>query len=257
MVISLEDIDPKPLDIVIPVYNEAEVILSTLNEIKEKIVIEHNIIIVYDFKEDTTVPVVNQYIIDNNIEHISLVKNKYGRGVLKAIKSGFEKASSEAVLVVMGDASDDLVAVAHMYQKILEGYDVICGSRYMKGGKQIGGPKFKKFLSRMAGLSLHWVTGIPSHDVSNSFKLYRRSLIESIEIESTGGFEIGLEILVKAFLSGKKITEVPSIWRDRAAGVSNFKLLKWLPHYLHWYCLAIKGRFSKTSEIFIKVKDHE
>ena len=84
-----------------------------------------------------------------------------------------------------------------MMKKFAEGYDVICGSRYMKGGSQTGGPWLKKTLSRMAGISLHLITGIPSHDVSNSFKLYRRSLVQSINIESTGGFEIGMEILVK------------------------------------------------------------
>lgn len=233
------------LDIIIPVYNEDKVICDTLNEVKTKITVENRILIVFDFDEDTTVPVVNQYVRENSGINIQLVKNSFGNGVLNAIRTGFEHADAEAVLVVMGDASDDLIAVEKMYQKIQEGYDIVCGSRYMSGGKQIGGQKFKKFLSRMAGLSLHLLTGIPTHDISNSFKLYRTSLVKSITVESTGGFEIGLEILVKAFLNGYKITEVPSIWKDRTAGESRFKLIKWLPCYLRWYLLAVKGKFLK------------
>jgi glycosyltransferase involved in cell wall biosynthesis len=234
-----------PLDIIIPVYNEADVISQTLDEIAQKIDIQHRILIVYDFDEDSTVPVVKKYIKKNNIKHIVLCKNILGKGALNAIKTGFKKAESESILVVMGDASDDLIAVKFMYQKIQEGCDVVCGSRYMQGGKQIGGPVFKKFLSRMAGLSLNLLTGIPVHDVTNSFKIYRRSFIESIEIESVGGFEIGMEILVKAFLNGKKIDEVPSTWHDRTDGTSNFKLFKWLPHYLKWYFIAVVGRCFK------------
>ena len=116
---------------------------------------------------------------------------------------------------------------------------MLCGSRYMKGGKQNGGPVLKGLFSRYAGLSLHFLTGIPTHDCSNSFKLYRRSMLENILIESDGGFEIGLEILVKAYTTGHSVTEVPSEWNDRENGQSNFHMWKWLPKYLHWYFYCI------------------
>ena len=59
----------------------------------------------------------------------------------------------------MADLSDKLEIIDAMYKKAkTENYDIICGSRYMKGGKQIGGPKFKGFLSKMAGKSLHFLT---------------------------------------------------------------------------------------------------
>jgi dolichol-phosphate mannosyltransferase len=165
-----------------------------------------------------------------------------------AIKTGFEAASDGAILVVMADSSDDLAVVNAMFERISQGYDIVCGSRYMKGGKQIGGPKLKGFLSRMAGISLHWFTGIPVHDISNSFKMYRKSVLNRIQIESTGGFEIGMEIVVKAYLEGGKITEIPSIWRDRTTGTSRFKLGKWLPKYIKWYLYAIKHNIVKKIE---------
>lgn len=226
------------IQVIIPVYNEGENILQTLEEIRSKISVPKQILVVYDFEEDNTLPVLRGYMKENGSASLSLIKNKYGKGVLNAIRTGFEASREEVVLVVMADNSDDLVVADAMFAKIKEGFDIVCASRYMKGGKQIGGPKIKGFLSRMAGLSLYYLFGFPVHDVSNSFKMYRKKVIDGIQLESKGGFEIGMEILVKAFSSGYKITEIPSVWKERTAGKSRFKILKWLPGYLHWYRLA-------------------
>ena len=227
------------LNIVIPVYNEAENIKNTISEINQRVSTPHKIFIIYDFDEDNTLPVVRNLMKEQN--NIELVKNKYGKGVLNAIKTGFENIKEGVILVVMADLSDDLSKVDEMFEKISEGYDIVCGSRYMKGGRQIGGPRFKKLLSRLAGVSLHYLTGIPTHDITNSFKMYTKKVLDDIKIESNGGFELGMEIVIKAFFKGYKITEVPCVWRDRSAGKSRFKLWKWLPNYIYWYLFAISG----------------
>jgi len=231
------------INVVIPVYNERENIKKTLDEIEGKIKTSHIIFFVYDFDEDNTIPIVKNFQKNNN-SNIVLVKNKYGKGVLNAIKTGFETVEGGIVLVVMADLSDDLSTVDEMFREINNGYDLVCGSRYMKGGKQIGGPWFKKLLSRAAGVSLNYLVGIPTHDVTNSFKMYKMNILNDITIESNGGFELGMEIVVKAWIKGYKITEVPSVWRDRCAGESRFMLVKWLPKYIHWYLLAVKNVFS-------------
>lgn len=233
------------LDIVVPVYNEDKGILRLLEEIEREIKISKHILIVYDFEEDTTVPLVREHQNDYSYS-IDLVFNTIGRGVLNAIKMGMQVAKEEMVLVVMADSSDRLDVVDNMCS-LMEGggYDLVCGSRYMKGGKQNGGPFLKSLFSRIAGLSLHILSGIPTHDCTNSFKLYRRTMLRQIDIESTGGFEIGLEILVKAYAAGFKITEVPSEWFDREEGESNFHMWKWMPSYLHWYFYCIKNTWLK------------
>jgi hypothetical protein len=115
----------------------------------------------------------------------------------------------------------------------------------MRGGHQVGGPFFKRLMSRTAGLTLHWFAGVPTHDPTNNFKLYSRRFLEATMIESEAGFELALELTVKATLQGRRVAEVPTTWRDRTAGQSNFKLRKWLPHYLHWYRVAFVGRFTR------------
>jgi hypothetical protein len=94
----------------------------------------------------------------------------------------------------------------------------------------------------MAGISLHWLSGLPTHDATNAFRAYRRSVLLETPIESTGGFEYSLEITAKAYARGRRITEVPSTWRDRSAGQSRFKLRAWLPLYLKWYRYALTHR---------------
>lgn len=226
------------LDIVIPVYNEGENIGRTLAEIEEKVRTPHRIWIVYDFDEDNTLPAVRRW--NGPGETIRLARNRYGRGVLNAIRTGFDLVEDGAVLVVMADSSDDLAVADAMFAKVNEGYDIVCGSRYMQGGRQIGGPRLKKLLSRAAGISLRYLAGIPTHDVSNSFKMYTTRVLRSVQIESAGGFEIGMEILVKAHAQGSRIAEVPSTWRDRTTGESRFRLWKWLPSYLRWYWFAMR-----------------
>lgn len=226
------------LDIVIPVYNEGENICRTLAEIEEKVRTPHRIWIVYDFDEDNTLPALRGW--KGPADTIRLARNRYGRGVLNAIKTGFDLVEDGVVLVVMADSSDDLAVTDAMFAKINDGFDLVCGSRYMKGGKQIGGPRLKKLMSRAAGMSLRYLAGIPTHDVSNSFKMYTTRVLKSARIESAGGFEIGMEILVKAHAQGYRIAEVPSTWRDRTAGKSRFRLWKWLPSYLHWYWFAMR-----------------
>ena len=66
-------------------------------------------------------------------------------------------------------------------------------------------------------------------------------------IESTAGFELALELTVKATTMGRPVAEVPTTWRDRTAGQSNFKLRKWLPHYLRWYMVAVRHRLSRLA----------
>jgi len=230
------------LSIVVPVYNEDKNILNLLEQIRNNIGKDKETLIVYDFDEDSTIPVVKKNIGNFDSLGIKLIKNDIGRGVVNALKKGLACSKGEAVLVLMADLSDDLSIVEKMMKKLDGGYDIVCGSRYMRGGKQIGGGKFKKSLSGLAGRSLKFLSRIPTNDVTNNFKMYRRSMLDEINIESKGGFEIAMEITVKAYKRGFKITEIPSVWLDRTEGSSNFKIWKWIPHYLKWYFYCLFTR---------------
>jgi dolichol-phosphate mannosyltransferase len=229
------------LSIVIPVYNEGANFPGLWRELSSSIKSAFTAYVVYDFDQDDTVPVVSSAIAEGE-SRLRLIKNDRGRGVVHAIMSGFEAVASGPVLVVMADLSDDLSKIDSMLALYFDGYDVVVGSRYMRGGRLVGGPFFKQLLSRLAGTSLWWLRGLPTHDATNAFKIYDRDMIKSFNVESRLGFELNLELTVKAFLAGHRIAEVPSTWRDRTAGESRFRLWKWLPHYLQWYFYAFQRK---------------
>ena len=201
------------------------------------------VLVVHDFDEDTTVPVVKR--LQAEMPELRLHRNTLGRGVLNAIKSGLSVSAAPIVLVTMGDGSDDPKDIDPMFELARGGADVVAGSRYMKGGRQLGGPLLKRSMSRVAGLSLHWVGGLPVHDATSNFRMYSRRLLDRVTIESDGGFELGIELTVKAYRLGMRVAEVPTTWRDRTAGESRFQLWKWLPRYLRWYRVGVAGRFAK------------
>jgi dolichol-phosphate mannosyltransferase len=236
-------IDAPELSVVLPVYNEGEAVEPVLRALSAGIRTPHELVVVYDFDADTTVPVVDRLAAE--IPNLRGLRNDLGRGVLNAMRAGIAGTTGPYVLISMADGSDEPHVVDPMVALAREGADVVSASRYMKGGHQVGGPLLKRLMSRAAGLSLHWLAGVPTHDPTNNFKLYRRSFLEATPIESTAGFELALELTVKATLARRPIAEVPTTWRDRTAGESNFRLRKWLPHYLHWYVVAMRGRFRR------------
>ena len=230
------------LAIILPVYNEGEAVESVLRALSAAVMTPHELVVVYDFDGDTTVPVVAR--LAGEIPNLRGLRNDLGRGVLNAMKAGIAGTSAPYVLISMADGSDEPQVVDPMVGLARSGADVVSASRYMRGGHQVGGPLVKRLMSRAAGLTLHWFAGVPTHDPTNNFKLYSRSFLDATTIESQAGFELALELTVKATLDGRRVAEVPTTWRDRTAGQSNFKLRKWLPHYLHWYWTAIRGRWS-------------
>ena len=231
------------LTLVIPVYDEGDNIAATLRGIAEHVRVPYRIHLVYDKDDDNTLPPARA-VADELDLPLHFVKNNYGRGVLNAIKTGLYTAETEYIIVTMADLSDPPEVVNRLVDVAMaEKADLVCASRYMPQGKQIGGPFLKSLLSRTAGLSLYYLAAVPTRDATNSFKLYTKRLFEKIEIESEGGFELGLEIVVKAHFAGFKVIEVPTVWRDRTAGESRFRLLAWIPHYLRWYLYAFKQRY--------------
>lgn len=229
------------LSIVMPVYNEGKVIAQTISRVETAVKTSHELLIVYDMDEDSTVPVVKK--LKTRFPNVKLVKNIYGRGALNALKTGISRARGDAVCIMMADLTDDPTVLNSMMQKLEDGFDVVAASRYMTGGRQVGGPIIKQILSRAAGISLHFLVGLPTHDPTNSFRLYSRDFLRKTKIESDGGFELGLELTAKAHFGGYKVGEVPTTW-TYLAKESRFLMRKWIPKYLKWYFWAIKQRLA-------------
>jgi dolichol-phosphate mannosyltransferase len=225
----------RPLTVVVPVYNEGANFAAWVAGSAPYLPPGTEVRVVYDFDEDDTLPVVRELAARG--ANLKLVRNR-ARGVLNALLTGITSVDAGPVLVSMADLSDDFAIIPEMLAAYQAGATVVVASRYMKGGRQIGGPWLKGQLSRWGGVSLHKVARFPVHDATNSFRLYDAAFVRSLTIESKGGFEIGFEITLKAWMAKKIVTEIPCTWQDRVAGESRFNLRKWLPLYARLWARA-------------------
>jgi len=230
------------LAVIIPVRNEEENITATLENLQKSLDINHEVVVVNDYSVDNTKKIVEDLM--QIYKNVRIVDNIYSAGLVNAFKTGLKLCRSKIVVFLMGDSCDSISTVKDMHNKIIEGYDVVCGSRYMQGGTRIGGDKIKAFFSRFVGKTIHFFTKIPTHDISNNFKMYRKVVIENIDIKSKS-FESPLEILLKLYYKGYRITEVPTVWKELRKGKSNFKIFKLTLPYLRWYVWAIFMEIKK------------
>ena len=235
--------DPR-CSIVIPARNESHGILETLSRIVTAMTIPFECLVVVDSLEDSTIAPVQEFAI--KFPHFKCLVNISGQGPAAALQYGIDRSNSEVIVITMADGSDDPKIIPNLVSIVENGAAVAVASRYMKGGQQIGASWFKKSLSKSVGKSLSLLPGINTKDATNSFKAYDRSFLEHVKIESSHGFEMGLELVAKAKRFGYLVSEIPTIWIERTQGISNFKLFKWAPRYLHWYFYALKPQRSLT-----------
>lgn len=242
----------KKLDIVIPVYNEGENIAAVLNSLEKNVTVPFRVLICYDQDTDNTLPVVRNIAKDLSFE-VKLIKN-CGSGAHKAVITGFNTSDAPAVLVFPADDTQNAKIIDRMFDKFKHGYDIVAASRFTKGGCMKGCPWLKSFLVRSASFTLNWFASIPIKDASNGFRLFSRSLIDTVMIESSHGFSYSLELLVKCRRLRWKITEIPSVWYERDKGQSHFHLFKWLPDYLHWYFYGFMTKYLRKMPKDVKLK---
>jgi len=230
--------------VIIPASNESLNIVKTIGDLRALYNSSIDVIVVVDFAEDTTISFFNQ--IEGKPKSYRIVIQSYGAGPANAIRFGIDQANTECVVVMMADGSDDVRAIKELSNLVSRGVAVACASRYMPGGQQIGGPRFKRFLSKSAGKIVYTFAGVGTHDPTNSFKAYSREIVRKVGIESRSGFEIGIELVSKAHRLRLPIAEIPTIWLDRTNGNSKFLLARWAPKYLPWFFNCFAPKKSKS-----------
>ena len=222
------------LDILIPVFNENETIVKTLKNILIFVKCNYKVLICYDYDDDPTLKIIKKKF--PNEPKIIFVKN-FSQGFNNALISGFKKATGEAVIFFMADDHINHNVIDLCYEKFKEGYQIICPSRFISGGKMIGNPFLKATLTRIASFFLFYFTTFPIKDSTNSFRLFPRELID--KVESNKGFTLSLELTAKAHRLGYKIVELPTTWIERNKGKSRFKLFTFIMPYTKWLLYII------------------
>jgi dolichol-phosphate mannosyltransferase len=230
------------VSVVVPACNEGEHITGVLDRLFESVRLSCDVLVIVDSPDDTTIPAAERYA--EKESRLRCLVNTYGPGPANAIKYGIDAATAPVVVVTMADGCDDARQINELVRLVERGVAVAAASRYMPGGQQVGGPVLKGTLSRVAGRSLRMLAHVGTRDATNSFKAYSTEFVRQVGIDSWGGFEIGIELTAKAKRLRLPVAEIPTIWLDRQAGISNFKVAQWVPSYLRWYRFAFGPRLT-------------
>lgn len=214
------------ISIIIPFHNEeklAEKAIKKTNGALSKENLNYEIIAVNDNSDDNTEAIISNLARKNKkIKLVNKRSKKRGpTGLGSALIFGFNNSSGDVLIPFMGDLSDNPSDIPKLIKKIKEGYDVVCGSRFVNGGYVKDYPSVKLVINRLWNNVFSFLFGMKIKDISNAFKAYKKEVIETVKPNSKG-FEITAEVLLKAHIEGFKITEVPVSWYGRKYGESKF-----------------------------------
>lgn len=213
------------LSVVIPMYNEEENVVSTVDRIKEalkNLKDRWEIVLVDDGSTDRTLALSREIAgQDSKIRVFSYSPNR-GRG--KALRTGFSRSQGEIVVTLDADLSYDPREIVRLFEELKKekDLDVIIGSPYAKGGKALGVPLLRLLISKLGNKIVGFALPGKLGTVTGIFRAYRRKVLDSMDLESEGK-EIHLEILSKVLALKYKVKEIPAILRGRKKGKSKFK----------------------------------
>lgn len=225
----------KPLTIVIPVRDEAETISGTITQLQQSVKTPHLIYIADDHIRhlDRTHDEVLK--LQHTYRNILWVPKKSGDtdGFGPALCRAIRKTSTLYTVIVMSDSSDDVKTIDEMYKTIrLHKTDIVCGSRYGKTGKKIGGPPLQNFLSWLLNNGL-FLFGFPTHDATNAFKLYNTKFLQRVLPEHpSSGVEFSFELSLIAKKHCARWNDCFTTWTGRTKGESKVRLWARGPKYI-------------------------
>ncbi|MCU0707975.1 MAG: glycosyltransferase family 2 protein [Pirellula sp.] len=200
-----------PLSVVIPVFNER----NTIQQVIERVAslrIDKQIIVVDDGSTDGTREILASYVGRPGIE---IVLHSCNQGKGAALRSGFEQAQGEVVIVQDADLEYDPQDILTVIQPVLAGQcDVCYGSRYLDSIHQ-DPSALHRFGNWLLTQFSNWMTSHRLTDMETCYKAVRRSVLKSITIEQRRfGFEP--EITAKLARGGHRIVEVPVSYKSRS-----------------------------------------
>ena len=200
----------KKVSIVVPIYNERGTLLKIIDRIEkaETLGLEKEIILVDDGSTDGTRDILKT--LEDKYEVFYHKKNQ-GKG--GALRTGFQKATGDIILVQDADLEYDPKEYPLLLRPILEGKtDAVYGSRLLKSN-----PKFRQAYY-WGGVLISWLTNIlygsRLTDVSTCYKAFRAPALKSLELK-TNGFEFEVEVTIKALKKNYNILEVPIDYSPR------------------------------------------
>lgn len=224
---DLSRVRPPPLrlSVVIPAHNEegsigatAEALVTTLTAER----IPHEILVIDDASSDGTARVIDD--VSTRYPSVRCVRSHLPPGFGYAVRAGLERFSGDAVAIFMADSSDSPADLVRYYRVLMDGFDCVFGSRFVKGGRTSEYPLVKLVLNRLVNLAIRVMFRHGYNDTTNAFKAYRREVIDNIQPLLSSHFNLTVEMPLKAVTRGHTFQVVPITWTNRRHGVSKLRL---------------------------------
>lgn len=239
-------VDPSKAIIVVPTYNEYENVERLVGEI-HRFQPQVNILFVDDSSPDGTSDLIKKIQQENS--NIYLLERQGKMGLGSAYIAGFKFALEkgfEYIFEMDADFSHDPKEIPNFLEAI-ELYDLVLGSRYIKGVNVVNWPLKRLLLSYFANMYTRIITGISVRDSTGGFKCFRRQVLEDIDLNNikSNGYAFQIEINFKAWKKGFRLKEIPIIFIDRVFGQSKLsKKIMWEAIFLVWK-LRFNSLFGK------------
>ncbi len=213
----------------VPTYNERQNIGELIRLLHERAQ-EAEILVVDDSSPDGTFEEVKVLQGNDNKLHL-LLRDRSVKGRGWAGRDGFRKAlfmGADFVVEMDSDLSHQPKFVPDLLEPLLsKDADVVIGSRYIKGGRDLDRPFYRQMTSNFAKLYLRWVLGLKVKDPTSGFRAFTSEALQKIKVDTLKArdpFTIS-EILFRCFQANLRIVEVPIEFIDRSKGIS--KLHAW------------------------------
>ena len=235
------------ISIVLPAFKEEEnlkILLPKINNTLNEMNILYEVLVV-----DAMSPQDGTYDIckENKVKYTN---RKHGNLYGDAIRTGIDIATGKWIIILDADGSHNPKDFKNLYNKVIEGYDIVVGSRYANGGNSHNGA-ILKLMSFIVNSVYRVAFQFKLKDISNSFRIYNANQLKQLQLTSNN-FDIVEEILILYSIEfpDYKFCEIPIYFDKRLFGDSKRDLLKFSLSYLKSiiHLLSVK-RNAKNSKM--------
>ena len=204
----------------LPTYNELENLEPMLRALADKDV---RVLVIDDNSPDGTGELADRLAAE--LDYVEVLHRERKEGLGPAYLAGFRQALSgdaQLVLEMDCDFSHDPNDVPRLIAAVADGADVALGSRYVPGGGVRNWGLLRRVISAGGSLYARVVLGVQVRDLTGGFKCYRRSVLETIDLNSihSKGYAFQIETTYRALRAGFEVVEVPITFADREVGGS-------------------------------------
>jgi glycosyltransferase involved in cell wall biosynthesis len=227
------------ISIIIPAYNEQLTIGKTISDTilamdSEKM--PYEIIVINDGSTDNTARIAQRY----KATVLSYQENQ-GKGY--ALRKGFQYAQGDIVVTIDSDGAHEPKEIPGLIQPLLNGVDVVTGSRYL-GGRMNTTAGLNRIGNTLFNLTIMILTGKRITDSQSGFRAFKREVLQKIAPQSLG-YDIEAEMTVKSLKNGFEFQERPIFCERRRYNKSKIRPL---PDGVKIFKAIIKANFSPTTE---------